>query len=76
MGDGSVNVRAISGDVQVGVREGMGVWMDVSSTSGDVHSGLNPAPGAEASDSDPQLELTVNTVSGDVDISRVATSKR
>ena len=76
VGAGSVNVRAISGDVQVGVREGMGVWMDVSSTSGDVHSGLDPAPRGEASDSDPQLELTVNTVSGDVDISRVATSKR
>ena len=76
VGDGSVNVRAISGDVQVGVREGMGVWMDVSSTSGDVHSGLNPAPRAEASENEPQLELTVNTVSGDVDINRVATSKR
>lgn len=76
VGAGSVNVRAISGDVQVGVREGMGVWMDVSSTSGDVQSGLDPAPRGEASESDPQLELTVHTVSGDVDISRVAASKR
>jgi hypothetical protein len=76
VGAGSVNIRAISGDVQIGVREGMGIWMDVSSTSGDVHSGLDPAPRGEATDGDPQLELTVNTVSGDVDINRVATSKR
>ena len=76
VGEGSVKVRAISGDVQIGVREGMGIWMDVSSTSGDVHSGLDPAPRGEPSDGEPQLELTVNTVSGDVDINRVATSKR
>jgi hypothetical protein len=76
VGAGSVNIRAIAGDVQIGVREGMGIWMDVSSTSGDVHSGLDPAPRGETTDGDPQLELTVNTVSGDVDISRVATSKR
>ena len=54
----------------------MGIWMDVSSTSGDVHSGLDPAPRGEAADGDPQLELTVNTVSGDVDISRVAAPQR
>jgi hypothetical protein len=76
VGAGSVNVRAISGDVQIGVREGMGVWMDVSSTSGDVHSGLDPASRDEAPEDDPQLELTVITVSGDVDISRVAASRR
>jgi hypothetical protein len=78
VGAGSVNVRAISGDVQVGVREGMGVWMDVSSTSGDVHSGLDPAQRGEegATDDGLQLELTVVTVSGDVDISRVAASRR
>jgi DUF4097 and DUF4098 domain-containing protein YvlB len=76
VGAGLVNVRAISGDVQIGVREGMGIWMDVSSTSGDVRSGLDPVPRGEASDGEPQLELTVSTVSGDVDINRVTTSKR
>ena len=76
VGEGSVKIRAISGDVEIGVREGMGIWMDVSSTSGDVHSGLDPTPRGDASDGDPQLELIVNTVSGDVDINRVATSKR
>ena len=72
VGAGSVKVRAISGDVQIGVREGMGIWMDVSSTRGDVHSGLDAAPRSEPTDAGPQLELIVNTVSGDVDISRVA----
>ena len=76
VGAGTVSVRAISGDVQIGVRPGMGIWMDVSSTSGDVHSGLDPSPSREGSETDPQLELTVNTVSGDVEIERVATHGR
>ena len=76
VGAGSVNVRAVSGDVGIGVREGMGVWMDVSSTSGDVHSGLEPAERGDASDDEPQLELTVITVSGDVDVSRMGRSRR
>jgi DUF4097 and DUF4098 domain-containing protein YvlB len=71
VGAGSVNVRAIAGDVHVGVREGMGVWLDISSTGGDVHSGLDAAARDEHAD-EPQLELTVNTVSGDIDVSRVA----
>jgi hypothetical protein len=69
VGPGSVNVRAISGDVEVGVRGGLGVWLDVSSTSGEVHSALDGdrAGGAEAA---PDLELTLNTVAGDITIDR------
>ena len=74
VGAGSVNVRAVSGDVQVGVREGMGVWMDIASTSGDVHSGLDPTERTETKDG-PQLELTILTVSGDVDVRRVSPPK-
>jgi hypothetical protein len=68
VGPGSVNVRAISGDVQVGVRGGLGVWLDVSSTSGDVHSGLDgDSPGGGGA---PDLELSLNTVAGDITIER------
>jgi DUF4097 and DUF4098 domain-containing protein YvlB len=70
VGPGSVNVRAISGDVEVGVQAGLGVWLDVSSTSGDVHSALESG-GAGGGDA-PDLELTLNTVAGDITIDRAA----
>ena len=70
VGPGSVNVRAISGDVEIGVRGGLGVWLDVSSTSGDVHSGL--AGDVGDGDAVPDLELTLNTVAGDITIDRAA----
>ena len=70
VGPGRVNVHAISGDVRVGVRQGLGVWLDVSSTSGDVQSGLDAAGRGEARSDAPELELTLNTVSGDVDVTR------
>jgi len=75
IGPGSVNVRAISGDVSVGVREGLGVWLDIASTSGDVHSGLEPAPRSDTDETLPKLELTVSTVSGDIDINRAASGR-
>jgi predicted membrane protein len=68
-----VNVRAISGDVGVAVRRGLGVLLDASSTSGDVHSTLEPGE-RTPSDAQPDLELTVTTVSGDVEIRRASAS--
>ncbi len=68
VGPGSVNVRAVSGDVEVGVRGGLGVWLDVSSTSGDVRSGLESD--ADGGESSPELELTLSTVAGDISIDR------
>src|SRR5262245_47429705 len=64
VGPGRVNVRAISGDVEVAVRQGLGVWLEVSSTSGEVESSLE-ATGQGSSDGEPDLDLTVSTVSGD-----------
>jgi len=68
VGPGSVNVRAVSGDVEVGVREGLGVWMDVSSTSGDVRSSLDAGRHDGADAARPELELTLSTVAGDITI--------
>lgn len=73
VGAGDVNVRAISGDVGVAVRRGLGVLLDASSTSGDVHSTLEPAEQETPRDR-PDLELTVTTVSGDVEIRRASGS--
>ncbi len=73
VGAGDVNVRAISSDIGVAVRRGLGVLLDVSSTSGDVHSSLEPAE-RDAPRDRPDLELTVATVSGDVEIRRTSGS--
>ena len=70
VGPGSVNVRAISGDVEVGVRGGLGVWLDVSSTSGEVRSDLEGQAGGDGA---PDLELTLSTVAGDISIDRAGT---
>jgi DUF4097 and DUF4098 domain-containing protein YvlB len=67
VGPGSVNVRAVSGDVEVGVRGGLGVWLDVSSTSGDVRSALD-SDRMDGNEAAPDLELTLSTVAGDITI--------
>jgi DUF4097 and DUF4098 domain-containing protein YvlB len=69
VGAGRVEIRAVAGDVDIGVREGLGVWLDVASSSGDVHSSLD-SPDRDEPREEPQLELAVHTVSGDVDIRR------
>jgi len=71
VGAGRVEIRAVAGDVEIGVRQGLGVWLDVSSTGGDVHSSLE-APGRDESREEPQLDLAVHTVSGDVDIRKAS----
>jgi DUF4097 and DUF4098 domain-containing protein YvlB len=76
VGPGGVDAKAISGDMHVGVREGLGVWLDVSSRSGDVRSTLE-ATRREDEDADlPRLDLTLNTVSGDIDVTRVSVGSR
>ncbi len=66
---GSVSVQSVSGDVEVAVRRGAGVWMDVRSLSGDTQSELLPSDGPPAEDA-PLVELRLKTVSGDIRIER------
>jgi DUF4097 and DUF4098 domain-containing protein YvlB len=69
---GRVELKAISGDVMVGVRSGSRVYVDANTVSGSTSSELelsdSPAP-APAPDA-PLVELFVKTVSGDVRIER------
>ena len=70
-GGGSVSLQSVSGDVDVSVRRGINVWMDVRTISGDTTSELelgDEPPGDDA----PMLELRLKSVSGDVTIRRAA----
>jgi len=65
---GQVKVTSASGDVHVGVLDGTPVWLDVASVSGSVQSALDGgAPPEEGEDS---VALRVNTVSGDITLTR------
>jgi hypothetical protein len=73
---GRVELKAISGDVLVGIRRGSRVFVDANTVSGSTTSELElgdaPAPSAEpgATQQGPLVELFVKTVSGDVRIER------
>ena len=68
---GEVRLQAVSGDVHVGVRPGLRVWIDATSVSGTMRSDLDGADGP-AGDGQPVLQLRAKTVSGDVSIVRAA----
>ena len=69
---GRVELKAISGDVIVGVRTGARVYVDANTVSGSTSSELElsdapaQAPAADA----PLVELFVKTVSGDIRVER------
>jgi DUF4097 and DUF4098 domain-containing protein YvlB len=66
----SVRVGAVSGDVSIAARPGLALWIDAQSVSGTMHSDLD-VDQAPAEDADgPRVEVKVQTVSGDVRISR------
>lgn len=61
---GRITVHGASGDVRVGVPEGLPVWTDITTVSGEIRSGLTGA-GEPAAGQD-HLEVRATTVSGDV----------
>jgi hypothetical protein len=70
---GRVELKAISGDVMVGVLRGSRVYVDANTVSGATSSEFelsdSPAPETPAEDA-PLVELFVKTVSGDVRLER------
>jgi hypothetical protein len=72
--EGVVEAHSVSGDVQVGVRRGSRVYVDVNTISGSTSSELElgDAPAAEPEGEGPLVELRAKTVSGDVAILRAA----
>jgi DUF4097 and DUF4098 domain-containing protein YvlB len=66
---GRVSVKGSSGDVAVGIPEGVPVWTDIFSVSGRVRSDL-VGVGAPAEGQD-HIELRAKTVSGDITLKQL-----
>ncbi len=69
---GQLTVSTASGDVAIGVERGTGVWLDLSTLSGDTRNELTM--GGDAGGGTPgevALTLSVRTVSGDIKLHRV-----
>jgi hypothetical protein len=65
---GRVVCETASGDVLVGIAEGVPAWLDVHSLTGSVHSALGESePPAEGETS---VAVHANTVSGDITLLR------
>jgi hypothetical protein len=68
---GDVKLQSVSGDVRVGVRPGLKLWIDASSVSGSTRSELETDDTPPVDDAQV-VELRARTVSGDVQIIRAA----
>lgn len=65
---GRIACQTASGNVQIGIAEGVPAWLDVHSLTGSVRSGLGESePPAEGED---RVEVRANTVSGDISLVR------
>jgi DUF4097 and DUF4098 domain-containing protein YvlB len=71
LSEGSLHVRSVSGDVAVGVAEGVELHVDVETVSGQIRSGipLGDQPG-QASRTGKKADVSVRNVSGNVEIER------
>jgi DUF4097 and DUF4098 domain-containing protein YvlB len=69
LGEGTLKVRSVSGDVVVGVAKGVDIHVDVETASGIVHSDI-PLTDAPSGDTRPEarVDLSVRSVSGNVEI--------
>jgi hypothetical protein len=69
---GRVDLRAISGDINVGVRRGSRLFVDANTVSGATSSDfeLSDAPAGDDAPEGPSVEIFAKTVSGDVRIER------
>jgi len=65
---GRAELEATSGDVNVTVAAGIGVYLDLSSLSGSVRSDLDEADDEDSGDHEASLELRCRTISGDIRI--------
>jgi DUF4097 and DUF4098 domain-containing protein YvlB len=72
---GTVDVRTVSGDVEVGVEPGARVYLDLATTSGEVSCELEMHEDAPRDERASDLELRIGSVSGDVVVRRARIAK-
>jgi DUF4097 and DUF4098 domain-containing protein YvlB len=63
---GRADIEALSGDLSVAVARGIGVYLDLSTMSGDVRNELDETDEGDAADQGAALELRCRTISGDI----------
>jgi hypothetical protein len=68
---GQAGIRSASGDVEVGVTAGTGVWLDVSTASGSTVNELVMSGPPSGGAGTAALRLRIRTASGDIAIRRV-----
>jgi DUF4097 and DUF4098 domain-containing protein YvlB len=74
---GQVELRSASGDLEVAVVPGIGVYLDLASTSGSLHSDLEPSDGDDGHDeSGVPVRISCRTLSGDIRIVKAAGATR
>jgi hypothetical protein len=69
-GGGDIELESVSGDVRVGIRPGVNLWIDATSVSGDMTSELD-VQGGRGGEGEV-VSLRARTVSGDLQIVRAA----
>jgi hypothetical protein len=70
---GALKINTASGDVSIGIAPGTGVWLDLTSMSGDTHTDLAMTEGG-GDQASAVLSLVVRTASGDIDVHRTTTT--
>jgi DUF4097 and DUF4098 domain-containing protein YvlB len=66
---GDVSLRTASGEIRTGVHAGTAAWLDVRTVTGRVRSDL--AASSEPAGGEDQVRLQLETVTGDIDVTRV-----
>jgi hypothetical protein len=70
---GQIELRSVSGDMQVAVVPGIGVYLDLASTSGSLHSDLDPSDSNDDPDgSGVPVQISCRALSGDIRIIKAA----
>jgi hypothetical protein len=75
---GRLELRAVSGDIGIGIRRGSRVYIDANTVSGSTSSEfeLSDVPSALPTEEGPLVEVFAKTVSGDVRIERAPAPKQ
>lgn len=67
---GRVELRTVSGDLRVAVVPGIGVYLDLASTSGSISNNLDAAGSDEGEEPTAAVEISCRSLSGDIRIGK------